>query len=583
MGKAPSTAAKVRTGNGKPDAARGLKSAKDSKSVKDSKSAKPTKSAKESKPAKSAKESKPAKSAKESKSVKESKPAKSVKESKSVKPAGSVKGLGPGKGKGSGRVEAAAHQAQSGYPPPAELVDLADPAGRPTRQERRDAGVLLRDTVPLASHADWTPAPDRTSPIELLEIQAATRVSELVPIRYGRMMASPFPYYRGTPIVMASDLARTPQTGVHAQICGDAHLMNFGLFATPERNLIFDVNDFDETLPGPWEWDIKRLAASVVVAALENAMSKEDAYETARRTVEAYARWMGTYAEMSTLDLWYSKVDMAAIDGVLAASGRILDDSVRHQVDSAMTKATHRTNAETLPKLTEVVDGRRRLLDNPPLINHLPRDDHDFSFLHAFQLYRESLRPSLRVVLDRFAVADVARKVVGVGSVGTRCYVVLMLGIDGNDPLFLQVKEAEASVLERHLPRSEYGNAGQRVVVGQRIMQAASDMFLGWTVGPEGRHFYIRQLRDMKGSARADRLTDVESLSNYGALCAWTLARGHAVSGDHVVIAGYLGDGGEFSDAVGRFAVSYAEQNERDYDHFVGAINNGRLFATPGY
>lgn len=470
------------------------------------------------------------------------------------------------------------------FAPPPELVDLADPAGRPTRAERRAAGKELRDIAPLAAHGEWKPADDRPSPIDLLVEQGQARVSELVPIRYGRMMASPFAYYRGTPIVMAADLAGTPRSGLGVQACGDAHLVNFGLFATPERNLIFDVNDFDETLPGPWEWDVKRLAASVAVAGYENGLSRADCQAAAQATVESYVTWIGIYAQMGGLEVWYAKVDGAAIDAVMAAAGVDgLSGKVRKQVDASVEKAMHRNNVESLPKLTEVVDGRRRIIDDPPLITHVPQDSGDFSFLHAFQRYRSTLRPSVRMLLDRYAVADVARKVVGVGSVGTRCYVVLLVGADGTDPLFLQVKEAERSVLERHLPKSGYANSGERVVIGQRMMQAASDVFLGWTIGPEGRHFYIRQLRDMKGSARVDRMTTEAELAAYGGLCAWTLARGHARSGDHVAISGYLGKSDAFAEAVGRFSVAYADQNLRDHEDFVTAIKNGKIFATPGY
>lgn len=503
--------------------------------------------------------------------------------SASPKP-GSTKPAGPRK---LGTVAKASKKAaitHEKFAPPAELENLADPAGRPTRAERRAAGKKLRDAAPLASHGTWKPAADRPLPIDLLVEQGQARVSELVPIRYGRMMSSPFAYFRGTPIMMAADLADTPRSGLGVQACGDAHLVNFGLFATPERNLIFDVNDFDETLPGPWEWDVKRLAASVAVAGYENGLSRADCQEAAQATAESYATWIGIYAQMGGLEVWYSKVDGAAIDTVMAAAGiNELSDKVRRQVDASVEKAMHRTNAETLPKLTEVVDGHRRIIDDPPLITHVPEGSGDFSFLHAFQLYRSSLRPSLRLLLDRYAVADVARKVVGVGSVGTRCFVILLVGADGTDPLFLQVKEAERSVLERHLPKSGFANSGERVVIGQRIMQAASDVFLGWTIGPEGRHFYIRQLRDMKGSARVDRMTTVAELSAYGGLCAWTLARGHARSGDNVAISGYLGKGGAFAEAIGRFSVDYADQNLRDYEDFVSAIKNGKIFATPGY
>jgi uncharacterized protein (DUF2252 family) len=451
-----------------------------------------------------------------------------------------------------------------------------------SRDERIRLGLAAREATPPAALAAWAEGPDRRDPIELLVEQCAPRVAELVPIKYGRMMSSPFAYYRGSPIVMAHDLASCPDTGLMVQACGDAHLMNFGLFASPERNLLFDVNDFDETHTAPWDWDVKRLAASVVVAGRDINLSKDQCRHAAHAVAASYAVRMHEFAEMRNLDIWYSKVDTHSVDEVVARSVRPeVAESVRKELEKGIRKAQHRTNLEAMPKITELVGDRRRIINEPPLIHHLPEGD-EITAVEVFEGYRSTLSTEHRSLLDRYQVVDIALKVVGVGSVGTRCYLMLLLGDLGEDPLFLQIKEAERSVLEVHTVPCEYENQGERVVVGQRMMQAASDVFLGWTTGPSGHHFYVRQLRDMKGSARVEHF-DAPMLSLYGALCAWTLARAHARSSGAVRIANYIGTDGEFAEAIAEDGVAYARQNQIDYERFLEAIAGGRIFATPGY
>ncbi len=457
-------------------------------------------------------------------------------------------------------------------PPPGGWLHIID--DRPTRAHRRTQGKERRKRAPFDVLAHWEPPADRRDPIDLLEEQAKTRLKDLVAIRYGRMLASPFAYYRGTPIVMAADLASKPHSGITVQACGDAHILNFGVFATPERNQIFDVNDFDETIPGPWEWDVARLAASAVIAGRGNGFDDETCGEIARLIGAVYAAKAVEYSEMGNLDVWYSRVDT---DAVMP----LLDEVGRKKVDKAMRKAAQHNSVTALPKLTEVVDGRRRIIDDPPLITHPFDQLGDGGLLEVYEQYRATLPPYRRVLLDRYVPVDLARKVVGVGSVGTRCYVVLFLGEDGADPLFLQVKEAQRSVLEPYVEASEFFNQGERVVMGQRLMQAASDLFLGWTMGGEGNHFYVRQLRDMKGSLRIDRM-DPKDLGATAGACAWTLARAHARSGDASMIAGYVGKGASFSKAIQEFALAYADQNQADYESFRQAANTGRIFATPG-
>ncbi len=444
----------------------------------------------------------------------------------------------------------------------------------PSRDERRKAGAAARTRVPPSAHAGWRPAPDRPVPVALLEGQAATRAPDLVPIRYGRMAVSPFTYYRGAALPMAADLATTPRSGIVTQLCGDAHLSNFGLFASPERDLVFDVNDFDETLHGPFEWDVKRLAASVAVAGRSRGFDAHAVLRAVHRTVGAYHARMVEYAGMRAIDVYYSRVDAA---GILA----YVDRRARPFLEHTVRAAHHRDALHELPKLTAVdAEGRRRIVDHPPVITHPAAVTTD-RVEAVMAGYRGSLQEDRRVLLDRYALVDVALKVVGVGSVGLFAFAALFLGGSDDDPLFLQVKQAEASVLERFLPPSRQPSHGARVVAGQRRLQAAGDVLLGWSTGREGRHWYLRQLQDQKGGAVVDAMT-LEDLATWGELCGWALARGHARSGQPAEIAGYLGTDKAFDHAIGDFAVAYADQNERDHAAFVAAITAGRIAAEPG-
>jgi uncharacterized protein (DUF2252 family) len=426
--------------------------------------------------------------------------------------------------------------------------------------------------VPRSSHGGWSAPPDRPDPIDLLQIGDRDRQPDLVPLRYGRMLESPFAFLRGSAVVMARDLAATPATGILVQACGDAHLANFGSFATPERKLVFDLNDFDETLSGPWEWDVKRLATSVVVAGRANGFSPAACTQAASAAVQAYRAWIRRFAGMRYLDVWYSQVEAAAVVSRLPRASRA---PARLQFRQAMA----RDQLQALATLTTVVDGQVRIADDPPLIEHVsdPRMGDRLQIL--VQAYLGSLRDDCRQFLQRYTIVDSARKVVGVGSVGTRCYVVLLLGRDLGDPLFLQVKEATASVLESHLEPGPYGNHGQRVVRGQQLIQGASDPFLGWG-RVEGLDFYIRQLRDMKGAANLSAMTAAQ-LRAYGMLCGGVLARAHARSGDAALISGYLGTSPVFDRAVTAFATAYADQVERDHAVLVAAAQTGRVAATP--
>ncbi len=456
--------------------------------------------------------------------------------------------------------------------------------------ERVARGKAARSEAPRSSHAVFEPAPDRAVPIELLERQASTRVPELVPIRYGRMLVSPFEFYRGAALIMASDLAPTPRSGLTVQCCGDAHLSNFGVFASPERELVFDVNDFDETLPGPWEWDVKRLAASMLIAARSNGFAAKRQDAIVLDTVAEYRTAMARFAKMSNLEVWYAHLD---VDATVKELGSQLTPKVARRTERTLARARTRDGMSALSKLTHVVDGQTRILADPPLI--VPIDDlakgderdEMFDLLHEhLRSYRRTLARDRRVLLERYRVADFARKVVGVGSVGARAWIALLLGRDDQDPLFLQLKEAEASVLERFLAPSEFRNHGERVVTGQRLMQASSDIFLGWLhveAGPEdqARDLYARQLRDWKGSAEIERMTP-RGMAQYGRLCGWTLARAHARSGDSVAIAAYLGGGAGFDRALVRFSRDYAEQNERDHRALADAVESGRIVAETG-
>jgi uncharacterized protein (DUF2252 family) len=456
--------------------------------------------------------------------------------------------------------------------------------------ERVARGKVARAEVPRSSHARYEPPARRTDPIKLLESQAKTRVPELVPIRYGRMLVSPFTFYRGAALIMASDLAATPRSGLQVQCCGDAHLSNFGIFASPERRMMFDINDFDETLPGPWEWDVKRLAASMLIAARNNAFSVKDQDQIVLDTVEGYRTGMASFAAMKDLDVWYSHID---IESTLRELGPQLKAKQVKRGEKTLAKARTKDSMSAFSKLTRVVDGEARIVAEPPLIVPLTdlvegkAGNEIFEELHELlRSYRATLEHDRRVLLEKFRLVDFARKVVGVGSVGTRAWIALMLGRDGQDPLFLQLKEAEASVLEQFLGPSEFDNHGERVVAGQRLMQATSDIFLGWVhveAGLDGqpRDFYARQLKDWKGSAEIEQMIP-KGIATYGRLCGWTLARAHARTGDCIAIAAYLGKSAAFDRAIVEFSHAYAEQNERDYKALAAAVESGRVTAETG-
>ncbi len=456
--------------------------------------------------------------------------------------------------------------------------------------ERVARGKAARAEVPRSRHATFDPPATRADPLELLEEQAKTRVPELVPIRYGRMLVSPFTFYRGAARIMAHDLAATPRSGLNVQCCGDAHLSNFGVFASPERRLVFDVNDFDETLPGPWEWDVKRLAVSMLIAATNNGYSPKDQDRIVLDTVARYRTAMAEFAGMKNLEVWYAHLDM---EGVIKELGAQVKPAMLKRTEKNLAKARTKDSMFAFSKLTRAVDGEIRIVDESPLIVPIDRlgDDESrdrvFEGLHELlRGYRDTLEFDRRVLLEQFELMDFARKVVGVGSVGTRAWIALLLGRNGQDPLFLQMKEAEASVLEEFLGPSEFANHGERVVVGQRLMQASSDIFLGWLHVKSGldgraRDFYGRQLKDWKGSAEIEQMVP-KGLSIYGELCGWTLARGHARSGDRIAIAAYLGGGSSFDRAILEFSKAYAEQNGRDYQRLTDAVASGELVAQTG-
>ena len=469
----------------------------------------------------------------------------------------------------------------------------------PSVEERKERGKQARKKTPPRSHAEWTPASDRPDPVALLEEQDATREPDLVPVRHGRMMVSPFTFYRGAAKIMAADLKDTPRTGLFAQLCGDAHLSNFGLFASPERALLFDLNDFDETLPGPFEYDVKRMSASFTIAARNNGFSKADARDVTLASVRAYRESMAEFAQMRTMDAWYAHRSeqelMAAIKKTARSEADKAEKKELKQREKAAKKTARkahtRDSLQALSKLAELVDGTYRIVSQPPIVvpsrelftaYGMSPDEVQDAIHEQFRAYRATLEEDRRHLLERFEVIDVARKVVGVGSVGTRAFIVLLQGRDQQDPLFLQVKEATASVLEDHLPKSRYKQHGERVVRGQRMMQAASDIFLGWTKGvQENRYLYWRQLRDMKGSADVESLRPV-GLSFYARQCAWTLARAHARSGDPIAMAASLGKDDAFDRAITDFSERYADQNEQDYQAFVKAVRSGRLEAIEG-
>jgi uncharacterized protein (DUF2252 family) len=456
-----------------------------------------------------------------------------------------------------------------------------------TPEERAARGKAARAEVPRSSHAGWEAPPGRPDPVELLQEQAKSRVQELVPIRYGRMLASPFAFYRGAAYVMASDLASTPRSGLIVQACGDAHVSNFGLFGSPERELLFDINDFDETARGPWEWDVKRLAASLAIAARTNGFSDKERAEVVAGTSGAYRSSMREFAGMRNLEVWYAH---ARVQEGLPRLRAVLNKKNLKEMDRVVTKAKTKDSLEAFAKLTHVVDGERRIVSQPPLvvpIEELLPADQATNFLETMhdliRSYRRTLQGDRKHLMEDFRFAHLARKVVGVGSVGTRAWIALMLGRDDQDPLFLQAKEAQASVLEPFVGKSGYANHGQRVVEGQWLMQAASDIFLGWDhlTGIDGisRDFYVRQLRDWKGSWAPEAMVP-QVMSLYGQMCAWTLARAHARSGDRIAIASYLGRSDTFDRAIVSFAEAYADQNDRDYAALKDAVKANRIEAT---
>jgi uncharacterized protein (DUF2252 family) len=469
----------------------------------------------------------------------------------------------------------------------------------PTAEERKAHGKASREKTPVSAHSGWAPAADRSDPVALLEEQNVTREPDLVPVRHGRMLVSPFTFYRGAAKIMAADLKDTPRAGLTVQLCGDAHLSNFGVYASPERALLFDLNDFDETLPGPFEYDVKRMSASFTIAARNNGFTSAEARDATLASVTAYREAMSEFAQMRTMDVWYAHLSeeqlMAALSHVVATQKDKAQRKAAVKGEKAAKKtalkARTRDSLQALSKLAEHVDGNYRIVSQPPIViparelaasSGYSPDELQHVIHEQFRAYRATLQDDRRHLLERFEVIDLARKVVGVGSVGTRAFIVLLQGRDQQDPLFLQVKEATTSVLEDHLPKSRYKQHGERVVQGQRMMQAASDIYLGWTKGVEAnRWLYWRQLRDMKGSA------DVESLTPFGLVfyarqCGWTLARAHARSGDPIAIAAYLGKSDAFDRSITDFSERYADQNERDYQAFAGAVKSGRLEAIEG-
>jgi uncharacterized protein (DUF2252 family) len=498
--------------------------------------------------------------------------------------------------------------------------------------ERRARGTEAAEHTPPSSHLGWQPAEDRPDPVALLEEQDRTREPDLVPVRHGRMMVSPFTFYRGAARIMAADLKDTPVAGLNAQLCGDAHLSNFGMFASPERALVFDLNDFDETLPGPFEYDVKRMAASFLIAGRNNGFSKSEARDAARASVMSYREAMAEFAQMPTMEIWYAHFEEDRFRAIIrdalaevapavkdkpagvkdkkgkgekpdkkakaagkkeqkeAKQAKVVQEAAR-RAEKNLEKAHTRDSMQALSKLAEYEDGQYRIVSQPPVI--VPaRDlaatyglspDEVMPVIHdQFRAYRATLQDDRRRLLENFEIVDAARKVVGVGSVGTRAFIVLLQGRDEQDPLFLQIKEATSSVLEAHLPKSRYRQHGARVVQGQRMMQAASDIFLGWTRGLDvTRNFYWRQLRDMKGSAIVDAMAPV-TLRYYAQICGWTLARAHARSGDPAAMTAYLGHNDAFDRSIVDFSERYADQNEKDYEEFVGAVKSGRLEAVEG-
>lgn len=472
------------------------------------------------------------------------------------------------------------------------MTDRSEEQGSKTRSERKDVGKSLRERVPRSGHGEWSPAPDRPDPISLLQAQDEGRLEHLLPIKYGRMLESPFAFLRGSAVVMAADLASTPTTGLEVVMCGDAHLSNFGVFATPERKLVFDINDFDETYPGPWEWDLKRLAASAVVAGRENGFSEKTCRRMARTAVRNYSRAMERFAQMHILDVWYYHVDTDAVLAVFEAAD---SRKAQKRAKKMVKKARSKTHQQTLEKLTRIEAGQRRIISDPPLLVPLREMDLDLMLSEAerrqfteeaiersWAQYLDSLPDERRYLLQRFRLVDGALRVGGVGSVGTRCSIVLLEGSDWDDALLLQLKEAGPSALEPYLGQKRHRQHAARVVIGQRLMQATSDIFLGWHSSEiSEREFYWRQLKDMKGSADVSAM-DEDGFKTYVSLCSVCLARAHARTGDGAGIRGYIGKNDSFAEAVADFAVAYADQTERDYQALVEAVESGRVVAEPG-
>jgi len=454
--------------------------------------------------------------------------------------------------------------------PNADKAMEEDPTFR-SRAERLSDGRGLRDNTPRNSHAEWSKPTTHRDPIAVLEESNQDRLPELVPIRYGRMLRSPFTFLRGSAALMARDLATTPYTGIRVQSCGDCHLLNFGLFATPERNLVFDINDFDETLPGPWEWDCKRLAVSIVLAARDIHLPATDARDCALKCIYAYRQHLRDYSRLSPLEVWYSRLDMSIITA-------LAPDRQSRKGREEISKKAQQHGAENLStKMVRKENGRYRFIDQQPTLFHITDANFEKLVHERLEDYRLSLSDERRVLLDRYRIEDYAMKVVGIGSVGTRCYVVLLIDTDDN-PLMLQFKEARHSVLEPYCGTSEYRLQGQRVVMGQRLMQSSSDIFLGWVRGRHQHDFYVRQLRDMKFTLPVENCS-VAQLRQYAQICGWTLARAHAKSGDAATISGYLGKSDTFENALVAFSTSYADQTERDFSTLTEAVNSGRLEA----
>jgi len=440
-----------------------------------------------------------------------------------------------------------------------------------SREERIQIGKSLRERLPRSRHAIWQPPAAGREPIEIIEASNRGRLQELIPIRYGRMLRSPFTFLRGSAALMAYDLATTPKTDIIVQACGDCHLLNFGFFATPERNLVFDINDFDETLPAPWEWDLKRLVVSFVIAGRDSDLSDRESKAAAINCARSYREHLREYSRLSPLEVWYTRI------GVEQVIEMAPDEKTRKIREQMMTKARERIIEHLYPKIVTQTAGRNRFVDQPPILYHVNEPDWETLVREGLEDYRQSLPEERRVLFDRYRLEDFALKVVGIGSVGTRCYIALLFSED-NHPLILQVKEACPSVLEPYTAKSQYENQGQRVVTGQRLMQSSSDIFLGWTQGRRGNNFYLRQLRDMKFSLPIEGVSAAQ-LQRYAEFCGWTLARAHAKSGDAATISGYLGKGDQFDLAMGEFAIAYAEQTEQDHAALVEAVKTGRVEA----